>query len=59
MPTIIRAPSTRGTSKPAVRRRESWFFIATGIIVLVLAAAATIATVLAYGPMFLAPANGP
>ncbi len=59
MPTMINAPSRRQPAKVAARPRESWFSIATMLMVVAVAACAWVATVQAYGPVFLAPMNGP
>jgi hypothetical protein len=57
MPTMIKAPSER--QKAAARPRQSWFSVATVIIVIALAACAWVVMINAYGPVFLAPMNGP
>lgn len=59
MPTMIDAASQRQPTKGAARPRESWFSIATAIMLVAVAACAWVATVAAYGPTFLAPVNGP
>jgi hypothetical protein len=59
MPTMINAPSQRQAAQAAARPRESWFSIATMIIVVAVAACAWVATVSAYGPVFLSPMTGP
>ncbi len=59
MPTMINAPSQRQAAKVAARARESWFSIATAVILVAVAACAWVATISAYGPVFLAPLNGP
>jgi hypothetical protein len=59
MPTIIKLRPAEPDRQTSTSERESWFFIITLVIVFALAAVATVATVDAYGPVFLSPANGP
>ena len=52
------APQRRPTGKD-VRQGESWLSLTTIMLVFAVAACAWIATVSVYGPVFLAPFNGP
>ncbi len=59
MSTIFDPPAARRARKEEIRDRESRFSIATVVLVFAVAACAMVATVQAYGPVFLAPVNGP